>query len=361
MVRILEIIAAMGVAQGVLLLVLVALRFRYRQNVPLALLIIVLSVRLGTIPLWNADAVQAARWLIPVTTPLPFLFGFFIWWYVRELQHQEIPHTIREMSPHAILWLVDTIAMTALVVALGHQRWADLVDAIFSASPPWWFLGRNGLKVAVNVVYMTCAVRLAFRRNPTLTDAQRLWLRTLAVVPLVSLGAFAVVALWPGASAGVREGRVVPFMIVAITLLLIIYGVSLLALLAPRAMAPGCGGLLDEECRDLAAQVEALLENGAYQDSELTVRSVAQQLQVHHNRLSRAVNSSLHISFPRLVNRYRVRYVQQVVSANRDTGRTMLDIAMDAGFPSKSTFNRVFREETGMTPTEYLRNQPENR
>ena len=39
--------------------------------------------------------------------------------------------------------------------------------------------------------------------------------------------------------------------------------------------------------------------------------------------------------------------------------RSILEIAFDAGFPSKSTFNRVFKEETGMTPTAYLESEIE--
>jgi len=39
-------------------------------------------------------------------------------------------------------------------------------------------------------------------------------------------------------------------------------------------------------------------------------------------------------------------------------GKNMLEIALSAGFQSKSAFNRIFKEKTGLTPTEYMKNLP---
>jgi hypothetical protein len=77
----LELVATVGAVQGFLLLVLVGLRFRRRENLPLAVLLLVYSVRMGTIPLWNPATMTQYPWLFPVTTPLPFLFGPLLWWY----------------------------------------------------------------------------------------------------------------------------------------------------------------------------------------------------------------------------------------------------------------------------------------
>ena len=97
--HLLEVLAALGAAQGVLLLVLIGLRYRYHKNVPLAILIVAVSLRLGTIPSWNAVTLLAHPWLLPLTTPLPFLFGFLVWWYAAELRAFEDARPRRNTSP----------------------------------------------------------------------------------------------------------------------------------------------------------------------------------------------------------------------------------------------------------------------
>lgn len=53
------------------------------------------------------------------------------------------------------------------------------------------------------------------------------------------------------------------------------------------------------------------------------------------------------------MNGYRVREVQRRIQAGDAERLTMLAIALDAGFASKSTFNLVFKKHTGRTPSDF--------
>jgi hypothetical protein len=90
-VHLLELFTALGAAQGFLLLLLIILRYRHPKSTPLALLLLVFSLRLGTIPSWTPHTLIAHPWLFPATTPLPFLFGPLLWWSVRELASGRAP------------------------------------------------------------------------------------------------------------------------------------------------------------------------------------------------------------------------------------------------------------------------------
>ena len=50
---------------------------------------------------------------------------------------------------------------------------------------------------------------------------------------------------------------------------------------------------------------------------------------------------------------YRVREVQRRIAAGDARKVTMLALALDAGFASKSTFNVVFKKHTQQTPSDY--------
>jgi len=90
-----------------------------------------------------------------------------------------------------------------------------------------------------------------------------------------------------------------------------------------------------------------------HHDSELTLTSLAKQVNMSRNQLSEVINSSLDSNFYDFVNKYRVEDVKKLMINPKFKDFTILAIAFEAGFPSKSTFNTVFKKFTGLTPSEY--------
>ncbi|MFP4212369.1 MAG: helix-turn-helix domain-containing protein [Alkalispirochaeta sp.] len=360
---VLEILAGLGAVQGVLLLLLVALRYRRKENVPLALLLLAYSLRLGTIPTWNAATMPAYPWLLPLTTPLPFLFGPLLWRYAHTIADDTGMKPPAHPVVHALPYLLDLAFTTGLVLLMDRSEYAAMMAAIFRGEPPLHLLVRNGLKVLVNVIYIALAIHVAFRRSPAAaaSSAQRMWLKALVTTPVLSLGLFAFVALVPRATAGIAEGSVTPFTVLAGAMALLIYVFAFLILAAPEVPAEcGCADRdtpdrqdLSEEDRALADKVTALLEREIFRDADLTLESMARRLHTHPNHLSRVINCAFGQSFPSLIQRYRIRYFVTRAEAGALKGHTILDVAFDAGFSSKSTFNRVFRAETGVSPSQF--------
>ncbi|MFW6368642.1 MAG: hypothetical protein ACOCZ9_02785 [Spirochaetota bacterium] len=243
-VHLLELLAALGATQGFLLLVLIILRYRHRRSFPLGLLLLAFSLRLGTIPSWNPQALIAHPWLLPTTTPLPFLFGPLLWWAARELASGAGSRGRPRFLPlHFLPYAAETVAVTVSVLASTAGQatgaYVALVEAIFSGSPPLWLPVRNALKVGVNVVYVLLAARIAFGvASRGIEATRRLWVRVLVLVPVASLVPFAFVAVAPGASAGVGDGVTLPFVVLAAAMLLLIYTCTMLVLVTPGI--PGC-------------------------------------------------------------------------------------------------------------------------
>lgn len=362
---VLEILAGLGAVQGVLLLLLVALRYRRKENVPLAVLLLVYAIRLGTIPTWNVATVLNHPWLLPLTTPLPFLFGPLLWRFAHMIADDTGMKPVLPEIVHALPYLLDLVFTTGLVVLLEPAAYAAMVAAIFRGEPPAHLLVRNGMKVLINVIYVSLAVRLTYRRTPTAvaTPSQRLWLRWLVTTPVLSLALFTFVALAPQATAGIAEGTVAPFTVLAGTMSVLIYVFAFLILVAPEVAAgPGCGRSnnasaqardMSEEERKLAENITKLIEEGAYRDPDLTLQSMAHRLNTHPNHLSRVINCAFNRSFPALIQQHRVGYFVARAKEGSLRDHTILDIAFEAGFSSKSTFNRVFRAETGVSPSQF--------
>ncbi|MDB5148394.1 MAG: macrolide transporter ATP-binding/permease protein, partial [Mucilaginibacter sp.] len=79
-----------------------------------------------------------------------------------------------------------------------------------------------------------------------------------------------------------------------------------------------------------------------YLDPELNLRSLAEKLGLHPNELSRIINEALKKSFNDFINEYRVAEVTRKMQDPANDRITLLGIAYDSGFNSKSTFHRIF-------------------
>jgi AraC-like DNA-binding protein len=92
-----------------------------------------------------------------------------------------------------------------------------------------------------------------------------------------------------------------------------------------------------------------------YLDRELTIYDLSEQLNIPRHFLSEVINEHMGKNFYNLVNDYRVEEVKQRMEDPAYRNLTILAIAYDAGFNAKSSFNTIFKEKTGMTPSEYQR------
>ncbi len=93
--------------------------------------------------------------------------------------------------------------------------------------------------------------------------------------------------------------------------------------------------------------------NRFYLDAELSLNSLARELGMPIHDLSRIINTGLRKNFNDFVNEFRIKEVTRKMKDPANNRITLLGIAYDCGFNSKTTFNRAFKEITGKNPAEY--------
>lgn len=89
-----------------------------------------------------------------------------------------------------------------------------------------------------------------------------------------------------------------------------------------------------------------------WREPNLTLADLARRLGVNSSYLSRGINEGLGQNFSEMINGMRAEAVARELERG-GTGRDMLELSLDAGFGSKSSFNRAFRARFGMTPTRF--------
>lgn len=105
---------------------------------------------------------------------------------------------------------------------------------------------------------------------------------------------------------------------------------------------------------------EAFESNKPFKNPTFSLQDLADLCQLDKFKISYTINNSMKTNFTGMVNRYRVEEFIQLVNSKGFSNFSMLGIAMEAGFSSKSTFYKAFKEIKGMTPKEYFKDDPDS-
>lgn len=90
-----------------------------------------------------------------------------------------------------------------------------------------------------------------------------------------------------------------------------------------------------------------------YKNPDLSIRSLSSHLLISPRILSQIINDHLNTNFHEFINRHRVKEAQKIITSPNRPRHSILEIAYEVGYNSKSAFNRAFKSFTHMTPSEY--------
>jgi PAS domain S-box-containing protein len=103
-------------------------------------------------------------------------------------------------------------------------------------------------------------------------------------------------------------------------------------------------------------QLKRLIESEKlYLSAELTLKKVADLLNTNTKYLSQVVNHQAGYNFQQFINFYRIGEAKHKIVKDSLSNLTLYGIALQCGFKNKSTFYKVFKEVTGLTPKDYVR------
>lgn len=103
----------------------------------------------------------------------------------------------------------------------------------------------------------------------------------------------------------------------------------------------------------LAKILDLLDREKIYLEPEITLADFADKTGIAAHHVSQVINTMMSHNFYTLMNSRRIDYAKTLLLNPDSAEKTVLDIAFESGFNSKTTFNTVFKEMTGMTPSKY--------
>lgn len=105
---------------------------------------------------------------------------------------------------------------------------------------------------------------------------------------------------------------------------------------------------------DISGKLDRLvIDEKYYQTPNLTIKNLSKKLDINSKFLSQVINEVHHQNFCDYINTLRIDEAKSLLKDKVQDKKTILEICYQVGFNSKSTFNEVFKKQTGLTPTAF--------
>ncbi|WP_333877914.1 helix-turn-helix domain-containing protein [Flavobacterium sp.] len=113
-------------------------------------------------------------------------------------------------------------------------------------------------------------------------------------------------------------------------------------------------GYSQEQIEALKEKLYHILEHKKpYLNESLSLTDLAEEMNISPKKLSTLLNQHLQVSFYNLINEYRLKEVLERMFLPEFEKYTLVGLANECGFQSKATFNRIFKQKTGQSPSDY--------
>lgn len=325
-------------------------------------------------------ALLNVKWLYILPYQLPFLvapmlYGPLLWGYVRGLIHEKPGFKIIEVlhfAPYVIL----------MIIAFFFRDPEKLTDPEpFSQEHPSWFARSiYDILIFCSITVYSILVFIDLTRHKKRIKEQfsftsgRITLVWLLFFSITVYTSFCLSYISKGINWLIVDLTFDPLIFVYIGLTLISFAFSFYGYRqatiyhSPRGRKsdipiPGQqpapqyvkSGLSNSELQLIAKKItESMEKSQFYLNPEITLSEISMSLKIPKHHITQTLNRVLQKNFYQFINEYRVKEVIKRLEKHDIKSFTLLAIAFDSGFNSKSTFNAVFKRIVGKTPTAFV-------
>jgi len=115
-------------------------------------------------------------------------------------------------------------------------------------------------------------------------------------------------------------------------------------------------GLTPSLSMELKDNLIALLENEKiYKENDINLEILAERLNTTRHNASQVINEHFDLNFHELINKYRINEAKNIFDLDYQKNLNIIDVAYEVGYNNKVTFNKAFKKDTNLTPSEYQR------
>lgn len=299
-------------------------------------------------------------WGVLIPTMIIMPLGPLAWFYVNASLDPDLTLP-RKKRLHFLPVMLDLVpSLTALIFVVGvltltlknePAPWGIFIDSydMYVDIPRWLSL----------TIYLVLAYRLLAGNK---TNKNYKWLRQFTIVLLIFQGLWLVYLIpyvIPRYSNHLLDAvdwypLYVPLSVMIYWLGIRGYMISFQTAVSVKKTNSISNSLTGEAIDEAVARLKkSMEEENVYLNPELSLQLLSQHTGLPQKIISAVLNQHIHKSFNVFVNEYRIKaFKEKIVQADMENF-TMAGIAAECGFNSQATFQRSFKEITGMSPSEF--------
>jgi AraC-like DNA-binding protein len=363
-----SIILLLGITQGLFLVFLLLGKVDNKEaNRFLALLIFSYSAFLVESSLAGTEITKQYPHILGLTSGVVFLIGPFHFLYARTLIS-----TKKEFTKTDLLHFLPFLSFYLYFLFPFYLQSGDFkityFDQIDERGPTLELRLFSWAVLIQGVIYMVATLKLLRKHVDdikksfsSLEEINLSWLRRITFISMI-VWVFGIIIELVQISDPVTSLQG----LVPISIAFLIYTMGYLGLRQPEIFSGASGeqvadpskyersGLSESSARRIHQKLLALMnEQHIYRDSDLKLNQLAHELSTSSNYLSQVINQIEEQNFYDFINEYRINDVKKKMRDGKYANQTILSLAYEAGFNSKSAFNTAFKKHTDMTPSQY--------
>ena len=295
------------------------------------------------------------------------LLGPLFYFYIRSVVDPSFEFRFKQIF-HIGPYILAVVLIRIQMIGVSNDLYISTVDALMAGNVKMTFLASTWfICYFIHLsVYLGLSLKLLKRSiqnandhyQISITDRVR-WIRHLIIVFIVLTILFLGISTYSIVTESYSiNGNFIYVSVLAIMVYLIAYQAILSkAILTPNFAKKYGKTSFDKDAweRIRSRFYELLEKEKIFTDPDIRVAHLAKSLNVKPHVLSRFINTEFNKSFNELINHYRVEEFKLRVTDEKYHHFSIMGIAYDVGYNSKSAFNTSFRKHTGQTPSEFMR------
>ena len=296
--------------------------------------------------------------------PFSFLFGPLLYFYFKRITQQY------HFKARDLLHLVPTVLIIVYLIpkyALsGDEKLHILLDqaAGYTMENAVGFITVVSLKIISFVVYALLIRKVYLkgkRKNPQSADNER-WQRNIYRIYflyIIFYGLYCFLGL-----NNLTFGLLFNLQVVFMALMVLYVGYS--ANVQPNVFSGlysfnnqllfkyEKSGLTKTLSKELMQNMINLFDSEQiYKENDICLEMIARRLNTTRHNASQVINEHFKMNFHELVNKYRIKEAKSILDNDSQKNLNIIDVAYEVGYNNKVTFNKAFKKDTKLTPSEY--------
>jgi AraC-like DNA-binding protein len=359
-----SIIILIGIAQGIFfgVLLLTLKRGNKKSNLLFGILMILFSVSISGFEMIRLNLFEKLPFLIGTTYTVVFLFGPLYFFYVKSLTDKNFRLRKRKLL-HFLPFVLFLLYKLPFYIKSPEEKISYINQSFYQLeSTIIMSIMSIHIFVYLYLVHKKLQEHLANIKR-VISSVEKVNLNWIRIGMASFFIIFILIALfsslyWIGINLFHIYQVIIPVM-VSLTILFLGYWSISQPIIIPveeeqKVKKYEKSSLTDELANGSLRKLIRLMENEKFfMKSDITLNKLADELMISPHHLSQIINEKTNQNFFDFINSYRIEEAKKLLVDPKGELLTILAIADEVGFNSKSAFNNAFKKNTGMTPTEY--------